>query len=162
MNTKLIWVWDLDGTAIDSSHRKSVKPDGTLDLENWIANNTPENIAKDKLLPLAKAMRKCFSDGHTVVICTARVMQDADFEFLMRHGIQSHEVLSRPEGCRMSDHELKDIQLRLYAQRQEMSWAKFCKLAVMVDDAESVLTHLSSIGIRTIDATIWNKQAVAG
>ena len=72
-------IFDLDGTVIDSSHRKLAKPDGSLDLEHWIDNCTPEKIAADSLLPLVSLMRKNWRGGHTVLVCTARVLSDADY-----------------------------------------------------------------------------------
>ena len=66
-------IFDLDGTVIDSSHRKATLPDGSLDLDHWIENCTPEKIAGDSLLPLAGYMRQVYPH-HEVLICTARVM----------------------------------------------------------------------------------------
>ena len=42
-----ICIYDLDGTIIDSSHRTKYMENGELDLANWKANNTKENIFKD-------------------------------------------------------------------------------------------------------------------
>lgn len=157
----LTFIFDLDGTVIDSSHRKSTRPDGTLDLAHWIENSTPEKVAADTLLPVSAMLFKAFRQGHTVLICTARVMSDADFEFLMANGINSHGVLSRPEGCTMGDAELKEIQLRLYAQRHGLSWAKFCETAIMLDDAPPVITRMREIGIDTLDAVRLNERLAA-
>lgn len=100
----MIYVYDLDGTVIDSEHRKLAKADGSLDLEHWLENNTPEKIALDKLLPLADDMR---TRQGTIVICTARILQDADYEFLSRHGLRADYVLSRDEGDMRPDEVLK-------------------------------------------------------
>ena len=67
-------IWDLDGTVIDSSHRYYTLENGDIDLPRWIENNTRENIALDKLLPLADLMRDNYRSGDTVIICTARVL----------------------------------------------------------------------------------------
>jgi FMN phosphatase YigB (HAD superfamily) len=52
------YIFDLDHTVIDSSHRQLTKADGSLDLAHWIENNTPEKIAADTELPLANHWRK--------------------------------------------------------------------------------------------------------
>lgn len=76
------YIFDLDHTVIDSSHRQLTRADGTLDLDNWIANCTAEKINQDKLLPLARLMRSAYSNGHHVVICTARVLSVHDHCYL--------------------------------------------------------------------------------
>ena len=54
MKKKNIWVFDLDGTTIDSTHRQITNPDGTLNLDLWRHNSTRSKIFKDKLLPLGE------------------------------------------------------------------------------------------------------------
>ena len=49
----MLFIFDLDGTTIDSSHRQNTLPDGSLNLDAWVRNNTPEKIARDSLLPMA-------------------------------------------------------------------------------------------------------------
>jgi len=68
------YIFDLDHTVIDSSHRQHTKPDGSLDLDNWRENCTQQKIMADKILPLADLMRSAWSNGHNVIICTARVL----------------------------------------------------------------------------------------
>ena len=51
------YIFDLDHTVIDSSHRQLTKADGSLDLAHWITNNTREKIMADSLLPLATQWR---------------------------------------------------------------------------------------------------------
>ena len=47
MKKKNIWVFDLDGTVIDSSHRQITNKDGTLNLDLWRHNSTRSKIFKD-------------------------------------------------------------------------------------------------------------------
>ena len=47
------FIFDLDHTVIDSSHRQITRPDGSLDLAAWRRHNTRANIMRDTLLPLA-------------------------------------------------------------------------------------------------------------
>ena len=80
---KKIAIFDLDGTVIDSSHRTPNKPDGTLDLEGYFELRTRKNIFKDTLLPLAEKMKEMYASGdYYIVICTARGMCQADYDFL--------------------------------------------------------------------------------
>ena len=50
------FIFDLDGTVIDSSHRLG----DTLD--DWRRMNTPANVAKDQPLPLLDQMRDAIDD----------------------------------------------------------------------------------------------------
>jgi len=154
-------IFDLDGTVICSKHRHATLSDGSLDLEHWIENSTPDKIAQDSVLPLVSLMRKNWRGGHTVIICTARVLADADYAFFMENDIPFHTVLSRPEGCTMADTELKDIQLRLYAQNKGVSWKRFSANAVIYDDNQAVLKRCKDIGIRTQDAVVLNRILAA-
>ena len=162
------YIFDLDGTVIDSSHRKAVKPDGTLDLEHWIENSTPEMVAKDKLLPLANIMRNLYRNGgptRQVIICTARVLGDADYWYLAEHSLAAHHVLSRPLGCRWDDASLKLVLLSDLARNLGLQWADFRSQCLMFDDAPSVIEGMNKVGIRCIDAKGYNailpRQAVA-
>ena len=143
---KNILIFDLDGTTIDSSHRQATKPDGTLDLAHWFENATPEKIFQDRLLPLAQQMAKRCKAGDYVIICTARTMQEADFEFLMDNGLCVDKIIYRPKGDMTPDGELKSKQLSsLFNLKQFKNLNK-----VMFDDAPSVRSALRKIGITVI------------
>ena len=144
---KNISIFDMDGTIIDSSHRQATKPDGTLNLAAWIENATPEKISKDVVLPLAQQIRKRQKAGDYVLICTARQMSFADFEFLQDNGICPDKIISRPLGNMEADGSLKAKQLsKLFNLKQ---FAKASK--VMFDDAASVRSALRKIGIAVLD-----------
>jgi hypothetical protein len=152
------FIYDLDHTVIDSSHRQATLADGSLDLAHWIENNTPEKIARDSLLPLAKQMRENFKRGAEIVVCTARVLQCADYEFLREHGLRAHAILSRPMGDNTSDHLLKERLLREYARKRGISWARFCKFSTMLDDNQNVITHLTNMGLWIHNAVPFNER----
>ena len=152
------FIYDLDHTVIDSSHRQATLADGSLDLVHWIENSTPEKIARDTLLPLAKQMRENFKRGAEIVVCTARVMQCADFEFLRKHGLRAHAILSRPMGDSTPDWLLKDKMLRQYARKRGISWARFCKFSTMIDDNKNVIAHLNRLGLYVYDAVPFNER----
>jgi len=151
------FIFDLDGTVLCSKHRQATLPDGTLDLAHWIENNRPHLIAKDSVLPCADTMREVWKrPANRVIICTARFVSRHDLNLLNRHNLNFHDMLSRPEGCTMRDADLKEIQLRLYAQRNSLTWARFCKSALMYDDSPTVLERMEAIGIQCINAVDWN------
>jgi hypothetical protein len=149
-------IFDLDGTVIDSTHRHATLPDGSLDLAHWIENSTPEKIAGDSLLPLADYMRMFFPH-HEVLVCTARVMGEADYEFLFDNGLQADAILSRPEGNCLPDGYLKEMLLRDHATRRGFTWVEFVKNTTIFDDNASVLDTLGRVGIRTICARTLNR-----
>ena len=153
-----IVIFDLDGTVIDSSHRYRKLECGGIDLPYWIENNTRENCMLDTLLPAVRTMRKDHKAGCTILVCTARVLSEWDYEFFMSNDIPYHVMLDRPEGFGLNDADLKEFQLRLYAHSKGISWAKFCQTSMFFEDAEIVLKRMDEIGIPTIDARLWNKQ----
>jgi len=146
MTIKNVLIFDLDGTTIDSSHRQATKPDGTLDLAHWFENATPSKIFDDKLLPLSQQMHKRCKAGDYVVVCTARTMQDADFEFLQNHGLCVDKIISRPHGNMTPDAELKRKQLSSLFNLKQFKKAN----KVMFDDAPSVRSTLRKIGIAVV------------
>ncbi len=105
------FVFDLDGTVIDSSHRQASLPNGDFDLAHWRENCTPEKIAGDSLLPRAVTMQRKFMSGDYVIICTARQMTQADFDFLDDNRLFSDAILFRPDGVTDSDADLKERML---------------------------------------------------
>jgi hypothetical protein len=158
MNLDQISIFDLDGTVIDSSHRYTTLPNGGIDLPAWIRDNTRENCFKDSLLPAVRTMRKDYKANGTVIVCTARVLSDWDYEFFMTNNIPYHVMLDRPLGCALGDADLKEFQLRLFAHNNGLSWAKFCTISSFFEDADTVLDRMDKIGVPTIDARLWNKQ----
>tara|TARA_R110000868_G_scaffold48807_1_gene157998 strand:+ start:1011 stop:1496 length:486 start_codon:yes stop_codon:yes gene_type:complete len=154
--TNKTFIFDLDHTVIDSSHRQITLADGSLDLDNWIANCTQEKIMADKLLPLAQHWRTFQAAGNEIVVCTARVMGKWDNVFLADHGLTADAILSRPLGCTDADADLKETLLRDYAQKTGRSWARFSRNAAMYDDNMGVLLRLESIGIACYNALSLN------
>ena len=92
------FIFDLDHTVIDSSHRQATRPDGSLDLDHWREHSTPDLIERDTLLPLAHEWRKIHRKGGTIIVCTARVMGYADYFYLGSRGMFAEKIISRQEG----------------------------------------------------------------
>ena len=109
-----IFIFDLDDTVIDSSHRATLKADSLeLDLDAWRRDSTYENIMNDKLLPLAGFMNDCIkSDNAYVWVCTARNMQQADHDFLAKWDLTPNLVLSRQLDDDTADDLLKRKMIR--------------------------------------------------
>lgn len=153
-------IFDLDHTVICSKHRAATLPCGSLDLAHWRENSTAEMIAKDGLLPLATAMRAIYAAGHTVVVCTARVMSEHDLAFLDMHGLKYHAMLCRDgENDHRRDADLKVQKLTEYFASQGTSiWAA---RPIMFDDNLSVLDAVRRQGVICIDATKENARYAA-
>jgi hypothetical protein len=147
-------IFDLDHTVIDSSHRQLTRADGSLDLDHWIENCTPQKVAADSLLPLANEMRARYAMGERIIICTARVMSRADYRFLLANNLPFDYVLSRPKGCRTPDAELKHAQLtRLFARVNVKP-----RDVEMFDDNAQVLAVMRKAGVKCHCAIKENKK----
>jgi len=155
------FIFDLDHTVIDSSHRQITRADGSLDLAAWRRNNTRANIMRDTLLPLAKEWQRLAKKNVTIVICTARVMGEHDYEYLRRHGLRWDACLSRRPFEITPDAELKEKMIRDYARTRPMTWARFCATSVFYDDNKNVLAMLDRIGIRAYDSLTLNARLTA-
>jgi beta-phosphoglucomutase-like phosphatase (HAD superfamily) len=144
-DNEMIFIYDLDGTVIDSSHRYQANENGTVNLEHWRSNSTPSKIMQDKIMPLAKHMRDAFKMGHTVIISTARVMKAIDHSYLVKHKLNSHYLLAREgetdlrEGHIQKEQQLKSLGIDL-------------KKAVMFEDNSTIREHLNgTLGIHCIN-----------
>ena len=157
----MLFIFDLDGTTIDSSHRQNTLADGTLNLADWIENNTPEKILADSLLPLADKMREVNREMDRVAVITARVIQDADLAFLKRNGLEFDFLFSRAQGNTSPDDILKQRAILRLAAKMNKSMAWMRKNAIFFDDNLEVLSMVRYNGIRTINATLANERLTA-
>jgi hypothetical protein len=141
-----ITIFDLDGTVICSKHRQNTLPDGSLDLAAWKANNTPEKIMADSLLPLADHWRWLLANTRQhIIVCTARVVQAADFEFLKSHGLKFNRFLARMgEKDTRRDSELKVWHF----QNLGIDFRKVPH--VFYDDNDGVREAVGELGINAI------------
>ena len=131
---KKIAIFDLDGTVIDSDHRTPNKADGTLDLDRYFELKTRENIFRDTVLPLAERMKEMYDSGDWhIVICTARDMDQNDFDFLADNDLKFHECFDK--------------------------YTRY----VFFDDARPIIDTFSTYpNVDMIDATIENKRLSYG
>lgn len=146
MNKNLTLIFDLDETVINSSHRTPNFPDGTLNLQKYIENHTPENVAKDTLLPLAKVMQQAILQGYKVAILTARDMLPCDYEFLENNGIKPRHIYSR-DKCKTKKHyKMRDGEYKAFwfSKMPKTLTSKFC---IMFDDAKPVKKAMRALGV---------------
>ena len=150
------FIFDLDHTVIDSSHRQLTRSDGSLDLDAWRKNCTAEMIGRDSLLPLARSMRLAYAKGHNVIVCTARVLGAYDLQYLADNRLQYHAILSRADGDDTPDAILKYRALLSHFRGQPVArWARY---SVFFDDNQGVLKMAKSLGIMTRDAIQLNQR----
>jgi hypothetical protein len=153
-------IYDLDHTLVDSSHRQATLPNGNLNLAHWIENSTPEKVAQDTLLPLADVAKRNMGRCE-VIACTARVMGDADYDFLLGHGLLFDRILSRPEGVQTPDAQLKVSLLWADAMEQGKNFYRYARESLVFDDNENVNITLASFGFRCYNAISINKELSA-
>lgn len=148
-------VFDLDETVINSKHRTPNNPDGTLNLAGYIENHTPENVAKDTLLPLAREMQRLIKQGYHVAILTARDMHSCDYEYLKQNGIDAGLIMSRDQVAndhyKMGDGAYKARWLRIM-------FGDLSRPMVMFDDAPPVKAALRKMGIPVLCAHKINRR----
>ena len=148
------FIFDLDGTVIDSAHRQG---DGSLN--DWRRLNTVGNIMRDGLLPLAGKMQTAILDGLDVWVCTSRVMGKADFAFLRLQGLLPNggPVIHRiGENDQRPCGELQLAKLRGYAAGMGITWAQFAHDSIMFDDSLDVQKTLRDAGVRVVDPVQFN------
>lgn len=142
-----VFIFDLDGTLIDSEHRTPRDENGKLILSEWLALATWENISKDTLLPLSKMFRALKRENARVMFCTARTLTDADRRFLNENALGCEFILSRPKGDNRPDGQMKremlqDFFLTRWHNHQKLMW----------DDNPEVRKEVEKIGVVAIDA----------
>lgn len=157
----MLFIFDLDHTLIDSSHRQLTRPDGTLDLDHWRENCTREKIMLDQLLPLGRQVAhylRHLPPGRTNIACTARVMGSADYDYLTAHHLRFDAILSRPEGCTLNDADLKEKLLRQFALTQRMPFRRLMKTAFFWDDNETIRDRFTSYGVTCYNPLKFNTE----
>ena len=154
----MLFIFDLDGTVIDSSHRALANADGSIDLNHWRENSTAEMIAKDKLLPLANGWKAIDRKRHQIVVMTARVMGMVDYTFLINNGLYADFIYSRPEGVTLSDDILKRNFLISLKRDIKKSLAWIRSHAIMFDDNADVRYTMQNELIKAYNPAQYNKR----
>ena len=150
-------IFDLDGTMIDGDHRKLTRADGSLNLDHWRENCTREKIFADTLLPLANHWRAVQDiRDNFIIVCTARVIGEADIDFLQSHGLKWKFMISSTEVDSRGDAMMKFCKLYELATNLSLSWRGFASRCEMFDDNLEVIDLLSASGIMVNNATACN------
>ena len=144
------FIFDLDGTVIDSSHRLGDS------LDDWRRLNTADNIAADSCLPLFDQMLDAINDNLDVIICTSRVMGKYHFQWLQANGVDGVTILCRDANDDRHCGFFKLALLHDYAKSLGMTWARFRRTSIMFDDSIDVQNTLKSVGLRVVDPVNYN------
>ena len=106
-------IFDCDGVLVDSGHRYRNLPNGSIDLDYWIENNTPEKVAQDKLLPHVNLYRESLNNPESyTIIATARQCAMHDLEYFRDHLGFPQKLIFRRAGDMRKDWVLKAAGIR--------------------------------------------------
>lgn len=142
-----MFIFDLDQTLIDSSHRtaKAIK-NGVFCIDTYKNQcNTPELIARDQLLPLSRYAQKLLSKGEQFAIITARFLTDADHSFLIEHELINHTtiILGR-ESVTQDVRALGDVTYKLHQFDRLQRITGASSGYVMFDDLPNIVTAFNN------------------
>ena len=102
-------IYDMDGTIVDSSHRYRTIIDDEgerIDLEYWRENEY--RAMDDSLLPMVEQYWRDLLDPNCyVIIATARVMNEPDWQFVREKLGEPDYFISRPKDSSISGKLLK-------------------------------------------------------
>lgn len=119
---KRISIYDMDGTIVCSLHRYRTIGD-KIDLQYW-RDNEPLAML-DSLLPLADQYKADLADNETyVIIATARVMHNPDYQFLNEILGKPDYLISRKDGDNRSGAVLKILGLTKFFNLKNFKNAK--------------------------------------
>lgn len=116
-NVRRMAIYDMDGTIVDSTHRYRtvIGADGVerIDLAYW-RENEPKAYS-DSLLPLHGQYLADLQDPACfVIVATARVMNEPDWEFVRDKLGHPDAFISRADGDTRSGGKLKVLGLQKY------------------------------------------------
>jgi len=152
-------IFDLDATVIDSSHRQITKADGSLDLEAWKANSTYDAVMRDSLLPLAKHWKALQEKKNVfIAICTARVLAEADLDYLKFKGLKADQIMSRAFFDHRKDHLMRRTKILAFMQKHKITNPS---KITFYDDNKNVLKMLNVLGVKAKDSIKINLELTA-
>ncbi len=149
-------IFDLDATVIDSSHRQITLPDGSLDLRAWKKNSTYDKVMRDSLLPLANHWKRIQEKKNVfIAVLTARVMADADYDYLRFKRLKADKIMSRAFFDHRPDHIMKRQKILTWLFDNNIkNWSD----VTFYDDNKNVLEMLLDLGINAKDSIKINKE----
>jgi phosphoglycolate phosphatase-like HAD superfamily hydrolase len=142
-------IYDMDGTIVCSLHRYRtiIHPDGErIDLDYWRKNEY--RACDDSLLPLAEQYKVDLADPHCyTIIATARVMHEADWEFVRDNLGEPDYFISRAEGDTQSGRTLKIAGLAKFFNLVNFKDAEFVFYEDNVDYLKAVCDRFGIRGV---------------
>lgn len=143
---KRVHIYDLDGVLVDSSHRYRTNANGDIDLDYWRANNNEKNIKKDCVLPFAKQyFNDCVDPTTYTIICTSRVWNWLDIQFIIGRLGAPNKLIMRPEYNVEPDAVLKCKQLKSLFNLKQFRHLK----KVFWDDNMRTVYAIADLGIES-------------
>jgi len=154
---KQINVFDLDGVLVDSSHRYRNKPNGSIDIDYWIANHTPKMIALDKVLPTHwRYVDSILNPQIYVIICTVRTPHQMDIDYINNKLGAPDKILMLGQKCKPFT---KDYILKRRALQRVFNLRQFQNLPRMLwEDNQLNIDALQDLFSRCI--YVQSKQGV--
>jgi hypothetical protein len=144
-----IEIYDLDGTVIDSSHRyRTITENGKtrIDLEYWRANEY--RAMDDGLLPLANQYMESLADKNKyVIVATARVMNEPDWQFMREVIGMPNYFISRKPGDSQSGKTLKIKGLQKLANLKQFNMSKAVFYEDNMEYLKAVCDHFNMRGV---------------
>lgn len=142
MNKKYIYIFDLDGTLSDGTHRLHLLPKKDLHLtESWTAFNMA--AGDDAPIEDTIAVLNALSSGDRVIIILTGRSDEARSitqKWLLDHGVQYDYLIMRRASDNRKDTVIKEEELRkIGLDRIVAAW----------DDSPNVIAHLRGLGITT-------------
>ena len=128
MAIRKVSIYDMDGTIVDSSHRYRTITDQNgqvkIDLDFWRENEY--RAMEDGLLPLAEQYMRDIQDPECyVIIATARVMHEPDYQFVNEILGKPDYLISRKDGDNISGGKLKVNGLAKFFNLKSFQNAEF-------------------------------------
>ena len=169
MNQKQLKVWtpplnaaiitDLDGCAVDSSHRQHCLPNGQLDLDNWREHCGRVDVEADNLLPWGERLVELAGRQDLLIgVCTSRVVNEFDLTFIrerLQIATNCGLIWTRPTECRLGDAELKELLFtnpRTIYGNFELTLALNLGKLYFVDDLIENCRVAENLGLQAIHA----------
>lgn len=149
MAIKKVRIYDMDGTIVSSLHRyKTILKDGKeyIDLPYWIENQ--HKAMEDSLLPLAKQYQEDLKNPEIyVIIATARVMGDKDWQFVKEILGEPNYFISRKAGDTQSGATMKIKGLARFFNLKNFKQATFTFFEDNTTYLKSVCDHFKINGV---------------
>jgi hypothetical protein len=143
-------IYDMDGTIVDSSHRyRTIIGEDNIeriDLDYW--RNNEYRAMQDGLLPMASKYQEDLACPNTyVIIATARVIHDADMQFINEILGKPDYLVSRKKGDNQSGKTLKINGLQRFFNLKQFKTADAVFYEDNIQYLKAVCDHFNIRGV---------------